>query len=37
VNSSAVVEQWAKTKALNVKKTYFNGKLKVHGADNEEQ
>jgi hypothetical protein len=27
------VELWAKEKALNVKQTYFNGKLTVHAAD----
>jgi len=27
------VDQWAKDKALNVRKAYFNGKLKVHGTD----
>jgi hypothetical protein len=31
------IEQWAKSKALNVKRTYFNGKLRVHGTDNEER
>ncbi|OPY76996.1 MAG: hypothetical protein A4E64_01296 [Syntrophorhabdus sp. PtaU1.Bin058] len=27
------IEQWAKDKAHNVKRTYFNGKLRVHSAD----
>jgi hypothetical protein len=27
------IDQWAKEKALNVKKTYFKGKLRVHVAD----
>ncbi|MFZ1985911.1 MAG: DUF3795 domain-containing protein [Desulfatitalea sp.] len=27
------IDQWAKDKALNVKKTYFNGTLSVHAAD----
>lgn len=27
------IDQWAKDKALNVKKTYFNGSLNVHMAD----
>jgi hypothetical protein len=30
------LDQWAKNKALNVKKTYFNCKLKVHAADDKE-
>jgi len=29
------VDEWARSKALNVKKTYFNGKLRVHGSDSE--
>jgi ribosomal protein S27E len=31
------LEQWAKNKAANVKETYFNGKLRVHGTDKGEQ
>jgi hypothetical protein len=27
------LEHWAENKALNVKKTYFKGSLKVHAAD----
>lgn len=27
------VDRWAADKALSVKRTYFNGKLKVHAAD----
>jgi hypothetical protein len=27
------IDQWAKDKALNVKQTYFNGRLRVHVAD----
>ena len=30
------VDEWARSKALNVKKTYFNGKLRAHGSDSEE-
>jgi hypothetical protein len=30
------VDEWARSKALNVKNTYFNGKLRVHGSDSEE-
>ena len=30
------VDQWAKDKALNVKQTYFNDKLRVHVADKKE-
>lgn len=30
------LEQWAKDKAMNVKDTYFHGKLTVHGTDKEE-
>jgi hypothetical protein len=29
------LEKWAKDKAINVKKTYFSGKLKVHSNDKE--
>ncbi len=29
------LEQWARSKALLVKQTYFNGKLRVHAADSE--
>ncbi len=31
------VDEWARNKALNVKNTYFNGKLRVHGSDSEEE
>jgi hypothetical protein len=31
------IEQWANEKALVVKQTYFNGKLRVHAADKEKQ
>jgi hypothetical protein len=31
------IDQWAKGKALDVKRTYFNGKLGVHGTDNKKQ
>lgn len=27
------LDQWAKDKALNVKQTYFNGRLRVHAAN----
>ena len=27
------LEQWAKDKAMNVRETYFNGKLRVHGTE----
>ncbi len=30
------IDQWAKDKALKVKQTYFNDKLKVHVADEKE-
>jgi Protein of unknown function (DUF3795) len=30
------LDEWAKNKALNVRKKYFNDKLRVHAADNKE-
>lgn len=30
------IDQWVKEKALNVRKNYFNGTLRVHAADKKE-
>jgi hypothetical protein len=31
------IDQWAKEKALSVKETYFNGKLRLHATDRKKQ